>query len=66
MDPALSESATLSPSDHLELLVELLRPGSIELARRWVSALMLVPECEREDVVSAVESQLVAEFDSEN
>ncbi len=57
-----SESGTLSPNDHLELLIELMRPNSIELARRWVSVLMMVPESERESIVQAVEAQIVAEY----
>jgi len=52
----------LLPNDHLELLVELMRAGSIELTRRWVSALMLVPESERESIVDAVEAQIVADY----
>ena len=55
-------SEPLLPNDHLELLIDLLRPGSVELARRWVSALMLVPEGEREAIVAAVEAQIVADF----
>ncbi|MGV6814595.1 MAG: hypothetical protein ACWA5W_06235 [Phycisphaerales bacterium] len=43
-----------------------MRPGSIELARRWVSALMLVPEEEREAVVSVVEAQIVADYCQED
>lgn len=61
-----SGSETLLPNDHLELLIELMRPGSIELARRWVSALMLVPEEEREAVVSVVEAQIVADYCQED
>lgn len=57
-----SASETLLPNDHLELLIELMRPGSIELARRWVSVLMLVPESEREAIVEAVEAQIVADY----
>lgn len=59
---APSESGTLLPNDHLKLLVDLLRPGSVELSRRLVSALMLVPEHERESIVDAVESQIVADY----
>ena len=43
-------------------MVELLRPNSMELGRRLISALMLVPEKEREAVVHAIEKQIVAEF----
>ena len=60
--PAPSGSDQLSPNDHLELLVELMRPGSVELARRWVSALMLAPASEREAIVQAVEAQMVEDY----
>lgn len=50
------------PSDHLKLLIELMKPAGPELARRWVAALMLVPEGEREQVVEAVEAQIHGEF----
>ncbi len=33
-----------------------------ELARRWVAALMLVPEADRESVVEAVERRIVEEY----
>ncbi|MEZ6241869.1 MAG: hypothetical protein R3B57_02400 [Phycisphaerales bacterium] len=39
-----------------------MRPGSPELARRWVAALMLVPEDRREGIVEAVERQIVEDF----
>ena len=55
----------LLPNDHLRMLIELLRPDNIELTRRWVAALMLAPESERSQIVSAVEKQLVEEFRSE-
>lgn len=45
------------------MLVELLRPGSIDLARRWVAALLLVPENEREGVVASVERRIVEVYD---
>jgi len=44
------------------MLTELLKPAGPELARRWLAALMLVPEPERAAVVEAVERQIVAEF----
>ncbi len=50
------------PDDHARMLVELLRPAGPELARRWVAALLLVPEGEREGVVSAVERSIVEEY----
>ena len=51
-----------SPSDHLRLLIELLRPMGPELGRRWLAALLLVPEEEREALVEAVEARIVQEF----
>ena len=33
-----------------------------ELARRWVAALTLVPEAERESVVESVERRIVEEY----
>lgn len=44
------------------MLVELMRPMGPELARRWVAALTLVPEADRESVVDAVERQIVDEY----
>lgn len=45
------------------MLVELLRPGSVELARRWVAALLLVPEHERANVVAAIERRIVEVYE---
>lgn len=56
-------SDELSPNDSLRLLIELLKPAGPELGRRWVAALLLVPEAEREAVVAAVESQITAEYE---
>lgn len=56
-------SASLSPSDHVRMLVELLRPATPELARRWLAALLLVPEKERAGVVAAVERQIIATYE---
>lgn len=50
------------PNDHVKALVELLRGQTPDLARRWLSALLIVPERERESVVSAVERSVVAEY----
>ncbi len=44
------------------MLSELLKPAGPELARRWLAALLLVPDAEREAVVSAVEAQILDEF----
>lgn len=56
------ESGPLSPNDHVRMLIELMRPAGPELARRWVAALTLVPEAERESVVEAVERRIVDEY----
>ena len=58
--PAASHE--LSPNDHMTLMLELCKPESMTLVRRWVAALMLVPEDQRESIVQAVESQIVADF----
>ena len=52
----------LSPNEHLHLLIELMKPIGMETARRWVAALMIVPEDQREALVDAIEAQIVAEF----
>jgi len=44
------------------MLIELLRAGTPDLARRWVAALLLVPESERAAVVNAVELRIVTEY----
>jgi hypothetical protein len=44
------------------LIIELLRPGSADLGRRWLAALMLVPERERQAVVEAIEARLVSTY----
>ncbi len=46
----------------MTLMLELCKPESMPLIRRWVAALMLVPESERESIVQAVEAQIVADF----
>lgn len=46
------------PSDHLRLLVELLRPCGVELARRWLAALLVAPAHEREAIVASVERRM--------
>jgi len=61
-DPGPRGSRTLLPNDHVKALVELLRGQTPDLARRWLSALLIVPERERESVVSAVERGIVAEY----
>ncbi|MBM4108217.1 MAG: hypothetical protein FJ255_05320 [Phycisphaerae bacterium] len=40
------------------MLVELLRPVGPELARRWLAALLLVPEGDRAGVVRTIEEHL--------
>lgn len=63
-DQLRSGSGGLSPNDHLSMMLELCKPESMGMVRRWVSALMLVPEGERAGVVRAVEKQIVEEFGS--
>lgn len=46
------------PNDHVRMLVELLRPVGPELARRWLAALLLVPEGDRAAVVRTIEEHL--------
>ncbi|MEQ9206458.1 MAG: hypothetical protein RLN78_03745 [Phycisphaerales bacterium] len=43
-------------------MLELCKPESMPLIRRWVSALMLVPKDQRKEIVEAVERQIVADF----
>lgn len=57
-----SESGELSPSDSIQMLIELLKPAGPELGRRWLAALLLVPEAQRASVVEAVEQQICEEF----
>lgn len=52
----------LVPGDHVRLLIELLRPLTPEIARRWLSALLLVPAEEREAVVSRVQAAIVESY----
>ena len=49
-------------NDHMVLMLELCKPESMPLVRRWVAALMLAPEAERESIVLAVEKQMVKDF----
>lgn len=56
----------LSPNDNVRMIVELLRlsgGSGAELVRRWVAALLNVPEEERGAVVEAVEARLAEEYD---
>ena len=46
----------------MRLLIELLRPAGAESARRWVAALLLVPEEEREAVIERVETSIVRTY----
>ncbi len=61
-----SSSPTPSPNDHVRTLVEMLRPGGADLARRWVAALFLAPETEREEIVASVERRLVGLYAKED
>lgn len=55
-------SRMVFPNDHARAIVELLRPASPDLARRWLAALLLVPAGERLGLVEAVERSIVAEY----
>lgn len=63
--PEPGPSGALSPSDHLRLLVDLLKPIGPELARRWVAALILIPEEERLAVIESVEAEIVRQYGSD-
>lgn len=52
------------PNDHVRALVELLRPCGPDLARRWLSALTLVPADERAALVQEVERRIVETYPS--
>lgn len=55
-------SQTLSPSEHLRMLVELLEPAGPDLARRWLSALLLVDREDRPALVAEIERRVVAAY----
>lgn len=57
-----SSSATLSPGDHLKMLIELLQPLGPELVRRWVATLLLVDRDEREAMLAMVEAHVAAHY----
>jgi hypothetical protein len=44
------------------MVADLLQPAMPDLARRWLSALLLVPPEERADVVARVEGRIVATY----
>lgn len=50
------------PNDHVQTLIELLRPAGPDLARRLVAALLLAPVEEREGIVEAIEARMVELF----
>lgn len=53
------------PNDHARTIIELLRPAagsSLDLARRWLAALLLVPEHERQALVEAVEARITQAY----
>lgn len=58
-------SPTLSPNDHLRLLLELLRPAGAELARRWLAALLMAPREEREAIVQAIELRMLETYQND-
>lgn len=50
------------PNDHVRAIIELLRPATPDLGRRWLAALLLVPEAERAAVVEAVEGRIFEQY----
>jgi len=62
--PEHGPSGALSPSDHLKLLVDLMKPIGPETARRWVAALLLIPEDERLAVIESIEAEIVRQYGS--
>ncbi len=46
------------------MLIELLRPAGTELGRRWLAALLLAPEDEREAIVDSVERRMIEAYRS--
>ena len=64
LEPKLPPIASdpLLPNEHLRLLIGLMEPMGTELARRWVAALTIVPEAERESVVESVEKSIAREY----
>ncbi len=55
----------LFPNDHARTLIEMLKgfgPEGSDLVRRWVVALLLVPEHERAGVVGAVEARITSAY----
>jgi hypothetical protein len=54
-----------SPNDHARMIVELLQPCGMDLARRWLAALLVVPQDERESVVEAIEARVVSLYASD-
>lgn len=51
-------SAATTPDRHVQALIALLRPAGPDLARRWLAALLLVDESEREALVASVEKRI--------
>lgn len=47
-----------SPNDHVRAIIELLRPASPDLARRWLAALLVVPVPDRAALVEAIERRI--------
>jgi hypothetical protein len=60
--PAPGPSPMPSPNDHVRTIVELLRASGTDLGRRWLAALLVVPDAERAAVVAAVEKRIAATY----
>lgn len=44
------------------MIVELLRPAGVELARRWLVALLMVDQADREALVAEVERRVAEQY----
>jgi hypothetical protein len=56
------ESSRLAPNDEVSLMLSLLRPTGLNIGRRWLAALAMVPPEEQETVVAAVEQRIVETY----
>ncbi|MEM1423134.1 MAG: hypothetical protein AAGH64_03930 [Planctomycetota bacterium] len=45
------------------MLIELIRPATPDLARRWLASLLIAPEEDREAIVRAIEAKMRATYD---
>lgn len=59
---ASDQPLRVTPADHVRMLADLLQPATPDLARRWLAALLMVPQAERQAIVQAVEARIVSQF----